>query len=74
MEPIRKSVLKCLNDFSFNDDKLISELNYLIDQTGNETYPIIFNILTHLDLTPAKADGREESRNLTFDNLLFTST
>lgn len=55
MEPIRESVLKCLNDFSFDDDKLISELNCIIDQIGNEAYPIIFNILTHLDLTPAKA-------------------
>ena len=31
MEAMRKSVLKCLDEFSSDDDKLISELNSIIE-------------------------------------------
>ncbi|ODS32499.1 MAG: PAS:GGDEF:response regulator receiver [Candidatus Scalindua rubra] len=55
MEPIRESILKCLDDFSSDDDKLISELNRLIEKEGNEAYPVIFSVLTHLDLQPNTA-------------------
>lgn len=55
MELIRESVLKCLDNFSFDDDKLISELNCIIEKDGSEAYQVIFNVLTHLDLTTDKA-------------------
>lgn len=55
MELIRESVLKCLDNFSFDDDKLISELNCIIEKDGSEAYQVIFSVLTHLDLTTDKA-------------------
>ncbi len=56
MESMRESVLKCLDEFSFDDDKLISELNCIIKEGGSEAYQVIFSILTHLDLTDDKAE------------------
>ena len=56
MESMRESVLKCLDDFSFDDDKLISELNSIIKEGGSEAYQVIFSVLTHLDLTFDKAE------------------
>ena len=56
MESIRKSVLECLEEFSSDDDKLISELNRIIEKRGSEAYQVIFSVLTHLDLTPDKAE------------------
>ncbi len=56
MDSIRESVLKCLDEFSLDDDKLISELNCIIEKGGGEAYQIIFSVLTHLDLTSDKAE------------------
>ena len=55
METIREIVLKCLDDYSFDDEKLILELNKIIDKRGNEVSQVIFSVITHLDLTPDKA-------------------
>ncbi len=41
MESMRESVLKCLDEFSFDDDKLISELNCIIEEGGSEAYQVI---------------------------------
>jgi diguanylate cyclase (GGDEF)-like protein len=56
VELIRESVLKCLDEFSFDDDKLISELNCIIEKYGSEAYQVIFRVLTHFDLTSDKAE------------------
>lgn len=56
MEAIRKSVLECLDEFSSDDDKLISELNSIIEERGSEAYQVIFSVLTHLNLTPEQAE------------------
>jgi len=53
---MRESVLKCLDEFSLDDDKLISELNCIIEEWGSEAYQVIFSVLTHLDLTVDKAE------------------
>ena len=55
MEAIRKIVLKCLDDYSFDDEKLISAFNRIIESEGKETCQVIFSVLTHLDLSPNKA-------------------
>ncbi len=55
METKREIVLKCLDDYSLDDEKLILELNKIIDKRGNEVSQVIFSVLTHLDLTPDKA-------------------
>ena len=56
MESMRKSVLKCLDEFSSDDDKLISELNCIIEERGSDAYQVIFSVLTHLNLTADKAE------------------
>lgn len=56
METIRNIVLKCLDDFSSDDDKLVSELNHIFEKVGGESYQVIFSILTHLDLAPDQAE------------------
>ena len=55
METMRDVVLKCLDDFSFDDDKLLSELNGIIEKVGDEACQVIFSVLTHLDLEPEQA-------------------
>ncbi len=55
MEATRKIILKCLDDYSLDDEKLISELNNIIERVGDEAYQVIFSVLTHLDLAPDQA-------------------
>ncbi len=55
MDAIRKEILKCLDDFSYDDDKLISELNCINGNIGDEACQVLFSVLTHLDLTPDQA-------------------
>jgi diguanylate cyclase (GGDEF)-like protein len=55
MDAIRKEILKCLDDFSYDDDKLISELNCINENIGDEACQVLFSVLTHLDLTPDQA-------------------
>ncbi len=58
METIRNAILKCLDDFSIDDDKLISELNGIIEAEGAEVCQIIFSVLTHINLAPDQAEDR----------------
>ena len=41
MELMRESVLKCLDEFSLDDDKLISEFNCIVEEWGREAYQVI---------------------------------
>lgn len=50
MQELRGLVLSCIHDFSGNDDRIIDELNKIIEETGNEASHIIFKVLTHLNL------------------------
>ncbi len=52
MDTIRKKILKCLVDFSSDDDKLISELICITEKNGGEACQVLFSVLTHLDLSP----------------------
>lgn len=47
--------MQCLYDFSDNDVKLIEILNQLAAEFGPKAYPVIFHVLTHLDLTREEA-------------------
>ncbi|MCP4755156.1 MAG: diguanylate cyclase [Proteobacteria bacterium] len=58
MDLVRDSVLKCLNDFAGNDDKLIFELEGIVKEKGIETYSTILHVLTHLELEVEKAAER----------------
>ena len=55
MDTIRKEILKCLDDFSYDDDRLISELNCITEKIGDEACQVLFSVLTHLDLSPDQA-------------------
>ena len=55
MDTIRKEILECLDDFSSDDDKLISELNRITENNGDEAYQVLFSVITHLDLSPDQA-------------------
>ncbi len=55
MGAIRKTILECLDKYSCDDEKLISELNCIIDNEGKDACQVIFSVLTHLDLSPNKA-------------------
>ena len=55
MDTIRKEILECLDDFSSDDDRLISELNRITENNGDEAYQVLFSVITHLDLSPEQA-------------------
>jgi len=55
VDTIRKEILECLDDFSSDDDKLISELNRITENNGDEAYQVLFSVITHLDLSPEQA-------------------
>ncbi len=55
MDTIRKEILKCLDDLSSDDDKLITELNRITEKNGDEACQVLFSVLTHLDLSPEQA-------------------
>ena len=55
MEQIRDSVLKCLDRYK-NEGRLIKELSLLVDNGGQEVYPILFHVLTNLVIEPDEAE------------------
>jgi len=54
MEQTRNLILKCLDEYE-DDDRLIKELNQIIEKEGNKTYSVIFHVLTNLDIEPEEA-------------------
>ncbi|MEA3547277.1 MAG: diguanylate cyclase [Thermodesulfobacteriota bacterium] len=56
MRLIRDKVLQCLYDYSDQDEKLIDELNRIVDDMGVLTCSVILNVLTHLDLPSREAE------------------
>src|SRR6056297_1281208 len=61
MKPIREAVLNCIYNYSDDDDKLIRELEGITADAGGLKYAIFFNVLTHLDLAPQKAQAYWQS-------------
>jgi len=49
MEQIRDMVLRCLDNYE-DDDRLIEELNHIIEKEGKKSYPVIFHVLTNLEI------------------------
>lgn len=56
MKIIRNKILQCLYKYSNNDESLITRLNALAEQYGSQTYPLIFHVLTHLDMSQEEAE------------------
>lgn len=54
MEQTRNLVLKCLDEYE-DDDRLIKELNQIIEKEGKKAYPVIFHVLTNLVIEPKEA-------------------
>lgn len=59
--------MQCLYDFSDNDEKLIEVLNQLAGEFGPKAYPVIFHVLTHLDLT--RKDASDAWRDVCFHRI-----
>ncbi|MFH1217351.1 MAG: diguanylate cyclase [Pseudomonadota bacterium] len=56
MQVIRNNILQCLYKFSDDDAKLVQELEEIIKEHGNAAFPVIFHVLTHLDLPQQEAE------------------
>lgn len=56
MEILRNKIIRCLNDFADEEDRLILELGRLIDREGVRTYVAIFHVLTSLVLKEKEAE------------------
>ena len=54
MEQTRNLVLKCLDDYE-DDDRLIKELNQIIEKEGKNACSVIFHVLTNLEIENEKA-------------------
>ena len=54
MEQTRNLVLKCLEEYE-DDDRLIKELNQIIEKEGKTAYSVIFHVLTNLEIEPEEA-------------------
>jgi len=50
MQIIRNKILNCLYNYSSNDEKLETALDEVAAEFGQQTFPVIFHVLTHLDL------------------------
>jgi diguanylate cyclase (GGDEF)-like protein len=53
---IRNKILQCLYDYSNNDEKLITVLGEVAADFGPQAYPVIFHVLTHLELSQPEAE------------------
>jgi diguanylate cyclase (GGDEF)-like protein len=56
MQVIRNTILQCLYNFSHDDEELIQNLERIITEFGNRTFPVIFHVLAHLDLSQEEAE------------------
>jgi diguanylate cyclase (GGDEF)-like protein len=54
MLKIREAVMKCLDEYE-NEDLLLSALDNIIGEAGQEAYPIILHVFTHVLLEPDEA-------------------
>jgi diguanylate cyclase (GGDEF)-like protein len=54
MEQTRNLVLKCLDHYE-DDDRLIKELNQIVENEGKKAYPVIFHVLTNLEIETEEA-------------------
>ena len=56
MQLIRNNILQCLDKYSHDDEKLIKHLDKITKEFGSQTFPIIFHVLAHLDLSQEEAE------------------
>ncbi len=56
MNTLRDQILNCLNNYSYDDDNLVEELEKIIGEHGEYTCSVIFELLTQLKLEPQTAN------------------
>lgn len=54
MQLTREVVLRCFDECT-DESKLVTALNTIIEQFGQDAYQVILHVLTHLDLDPKEA-------------------
>jgi len=57
MKRIQDAVLNCIYNFPDDDERLILELQAIMNAGGKHVYSIFFNVLTHLNLDPDIAEN-----------------
>jgi len=55
MQVIRNKILHCLYNYSSNDEKLVTALDEVATEFGQQAFPVILHVLTHLDLSQQEA-------------------
>lgn len=55
MQQIRESILKILSEYGDDDNALIAALSGVAKQAGNQTYPVILQVLTNLEMDEDEA-------------------
>ena len=56
MQLIRNKILQCLYNYSNNDEKLVTALDDVVAEFGQQAFPVIFHVLTHLELSRQEAE------------------
>ncbi len=56
MKRIRDAVLSCIYNAADDDEKLLRELQVIVNEGGKQVYSIFFKLMTHLDLEPDIAE------------------
>ena len=56
MKILRDKILNCLYNYSSNDEKLEIALDEVAAEFGPQAFPVIFHVLTHLDLSQQEAE------------------
>ncbi|MBI4384913.1 MAG: diguanylate cyclase [Nitrospinae bacterium] len=54
-QPLKNFVLQCLNQHPRDDGAFLRDLNCLVEKEGDEVYPVLLKLLTHLDFEQGEA-------------------
>jgi diguanylate cyclase (GGDEF)-like protein len=54
IESVHNELIECLCDFA-DDNEIIPQINAKIQRFGEDAYPVLLHLLTHLDLSPLEA-------------------
>jgi len=55
MQVVRNKILDCLYNYSSNDEKLVTALDAVAAEFGQQAFPVILHVLTHLDVSRHEA-------------------
>ncbi len=55
IQPLRKSLLRCLSENAQNEDDFLREINFIASKEGDHIFPVLLKLLTHLDFDKSTA-------------------